>query len=72
MINVRYRDVPYAVPFLVQLWLFASGVIYAADAMPEKYINIASLNPASRRDHGLPLGRRRHAAADGDDARRSA
>ena len=46
VINVRYRDVPYAVPFLVQLWLFASGVIYAADAIPEKYLNIASLNPA--------------------------
>ena len=46
VINVRYRDVPYAVPFLVQLWLFASGVIYAADALPEKYIAIASLNPA--------------------------
>ncbi|HET9289207.1 MAG TPA: ABC transporter permease [Gaiella sp.] len=46
VINVRYRDVPYAVPFLVQLWLFASGVIYAADALPEKYITIASLNPA--------------------------
>ena len=46
VINVRYRDVPYAVPFLVQLWLFASGVIYAADAIPAKYLNIASLNPA--------------------------
>jgi lipopolysaccharide transport system permease protein len=46
VINVRYRDVPYVVPFLVQLWLFASGVIYAADALPEKYMNVASLNPA--------------------------
>jgi lipopolysaccharide transport system permease protein len=46
VINVRYRDVPYAVPFIVQLWLFASGVIYAADALPEKYIAVASLNPA--------------------------
>jgi lipopolysaccharide transport system permease protein len=46
VINVRYRDVPYVVPFLVQLWLFASGVIYAAGAIPEKYIAIASLNPA--------------------------
>jgi lipopolysaccharide transport system permease protein len=45
VINVRYRDVPYVVPFLVQLWLFASGVIYAADAIPERYLNIASLNP---------------------------
>ena len=46
-VNVRYRDVPYAVPFLVQLWLFVSGVIYAADALPEKYMDIASLNPPS-------------------------
>ena len=46
VINVRYRDVPYVVPFLVQLWLFASGVIYAAEAIPEKYIAVASLNPA--------------------------
>ena len=46
VINVRYRDVPYAVPFLVQLWLFASGVIYAGAAIPEKYMAVASLNPA--------------------------
>jgi lipopolysaccharide transport system permease protein len=46
VINVRYRDVPYVVPFLVQLWLFASGVIYAAAALPEKYAAIVSLNPA--------------------------
>jgi homopolymeric O-antigen transport system permease protein len=46
VLTVRYRDVPYVVPFLVQLWLFASGVIYAAAALPEKYIEIASLNPA--------------------------
>jgi lipopolysaccharide transport system permease protein len=46
VLNVRYRDVPYVVPFLVQLWLFASGVIYAAAAIPEKYLAIASLNPA--------------------------
>jgi lipopolysaccharide transport system permease protein len=46
VINVRYRDVPYAVPYLVQLWLFASGVIYAANALPEQYMTIASLNPA--------------------------
>jgi homopolymeric O-antigen transport system permease protein len=46
VINVRYRDVPYVVPFLVQLWLFASGVIYAAGAIPERYLAVASLNPA--------------------------
>jgi len=46
VINVRYRDVPYAVPFIVQLWLFASGVIYAAAAIPSQYLAVASLNPA--------------------------
>ena len=46
VINVRYRDVPYVVPFLVQLWLFASGVIYAAEAIPERYLAVSSLNPA--------------------------
>ncbi len=45
VINVRYRDVPYVVPFLVQLWMFASGVIYAAAAIPEAYANIVALNP---------------------------
>ena len=63
MINVRYRDVPYVVPFLVQLWLFASGVIYAADAIPEKYLNDRVAQPGRRRDHRLSLGGRRHAAA---------
>lgn len=46
VINVRYSDVPYAVPFLVQLWLYASGVIYAAAAIPERYANLVALNPA--------------------------
>ena len=46
VINVRHRDVLHVVPFLVQLWLFASGVIYAADAIPEEYLNLAPLNPA--------------------------
>ena len=26
-LNVRYRDVPYAIPFLMQIWLFLSGVV---------------------------------------------
>ena len=46
VINVRYRDVPYAIPFLVQLWMFASGVILAAAAIPDRYLAISSLNPA--------------------------
>jgi len=44
-VNVRYRDVRYAVPFLVQLWLFASPVAYSADLVPAQWRAIYQLNP---------------------------
>lgn len=44
-INVRYRDVKYAIPFLIQLWLFASPVAYSSDLVPEEFRAIFSLNP---------------------------
>ncbi len=44
-INVKYRDVRYTVPFLVQLWLFASPVVYSSSLLPEKWQIIYGLNP---------------------------
>jgi lipopolysaccharide transport system permease protein len=44
-INVRYRDVRYAVPFLVQLWLFASPVAYSLDLVPPDWRLLYQLNP---------------------------
>jgi len=44
-LNVRYRDVGYALPFLVQLWLFASPVAYPTSVVPEKWQFLYSLNP---------------------------
>jgi lipopolysaccharide transport system permease protein len=44
-VNVRYRDVRYAVPFLVQLWLFASPVAYSVDIVPTKWLWLYQLNP---------------------------
>jgi lipopolysaccharide transport system permease protein len=44
-INVRYRDVGYTVPFLVQMWMFASPVAYSANAIPERWRLLYSLNP---------------------------
>jgi lipopolysaccharide transport system permease protein len=44
-VNVRYRDVRYAVPFLVQVWLFASPVAYSAEIVPEEWQAIYRLNP---------------------------
>jgi len=46
-INVRYRDVRYAVPFLIQVWLFASPIAYSADVIPDELLPIYSLNPMS-------------------------
>jgi lipopolysaccharide transport system permease protein len=43
--NVRYRDVPYALPFLVQLWFWLSPVAYAITELPDKYEWIFALNP---------------------------
>jgi lipopolysaccharide transport system permease protein len=44
-INVKYRDVRYALPFLIQLWLFASPVIYPSSLMPERWRWVLAINP---------------------------
>ena len=46
-INVKYRDVRYAIPFLIQLWLFASPVVYSSSLLPERWQVIYGLNPMS-------------------------
>jgi len=45
--NVRYRDVPYVMPFLVQIWFYASGIIYPIAALKPKWQWILALNPMS-------------------------
>jgi lipopolysaccharide transport system permease protein len=44
-LNVKYRDIRYAIPFLVQLWLFASPVIYPASIVPNKWKWVLAINP---------------------------
>jgi lipopolysaccharide transport system permease protein len=44
-IYVRYRDLRYAIPFLVQVWLFATPVAYSADLIPPELRVIFALNP---------------------------
>ncbi len=44
-LNVRYRDVGHAIPFLAQLWLFASPVAYPVSVVPEAWRWLYSLNP---------------------------
>jgi len=44
-LNVEYRDIRYTVPFLIQLWMFSSPVIYPSGIVPEKYQWLFALNP---------------------------
>jgi len=44
-LNVRYRDVRHAVPFLVQFWLFVTPVAYASSLVPERFRMWYGLNP---------------------------
>jgi lipopolysaccharide transport system permease protein len=44
-VNVRYRDVRYAVPFVVQLWLFASPIAYSSEIVPQQWQALFLLNP---------------------------
>ena len=43
--NVRYRDVRYVIPFLVQIWLFATPVAYSGSLIPERWRPLYGLNP---------------------------
>jgi len=44
-LNVQYRDVRYAVPFLVQLWLFATPIAYPSSLLSEPWRTVYGLNP---------------------------
>jgi lipopolysaccharide transport system permease protein len=44
-INVKYRDVKFAIPFLVQIWMYLSPVVYPAAVIPPRWRLVYSLNP---------------------------
>ncbi len=46
-LNVKYRDVRFALPFLIQLWLFVSSVILPSTSIPQKWRWLLMLNPMS-------------------------
>jgi lipopolysaccharide transport system permease protein len=45
-LNVRYRDFVHAMPFMIQVWMFASPVAYATTIVPEQWRLLYGLNPA--------------------------
>jgi homopolymeric O-antigen transport system permease protein len=44
---VTYRDVRYVLTFVIQLWLFATPVLYALDIIPSQYRLLYALNPVT-------------------------
>ena len=44
-LNVQYRDIRYVIPFLIQVWMFVSPVIYPVSMVQGKYQWLLALNP---------------------------
>lgn len=44
-LNVKYRDVGHAIPFVIQVWMFASPVAYPIGLVPERWHLLYGLNP---------------------------
>lgn len=44
-LNVRFRDVSYTMPFLLQIWMFASPVAYSTELIPADWRWLYGLNP---------------------------
>jgi lipopolysaccharide transport system permease protein len=44
-LNVQFRDVRYVLPFLIQLWLFATPIAYPSSLLSEPWRTLYSLNP---------------------------
>ncbi|HET9696229.1 MAG TPA: ABC transporter permease [Terriglobales bacterium] len=45
--TVKYRDIRFALPFLVQVWMFATPVIYPASLVPQQWRWVLALNPVT-------------------------
>jgi lipopolysaccharide transport system permease protein len=44
-LNVRFRDVKFALPFALQVWMLASPIFYPSAILPEKWRMIFAINP---------------------------
>ncbi|WP_145209246.1 ABC transporter permease [Planctomycetes bacterium TBK1r] len=44
-LNVKYRDVGMAVPFLIQIWMYLCPIVYPITMVPEQFRTIYAINP---------------------------
>jgi len=52
-LNVRYRDVTYLTPYLVQVWMYLTPVVYGTTLIPESYQFLLALNPMTAVTEGF-------------------
>jgi lipopolysaccharide transport system permease protein len=63
-LGVKYRDFMYALPFLIQVWMYASPVVYPASLVPIRYQAWYALNPAVGFIEGFRWSALGHSALD--------
>jgi lipopolysaccharide transport system permease protein len=44
-LNVRFRDVNYVTPYIIQVWMYLTPVIYGSTLIPQRYRYLIALNP---------------------------
>ena len=44
-VNVKYRDVGMAVPFMIQIWMYLCPIVYPITLVPEKWRTLYAINP---------------------------
>lgn len=44
-LNVKYRDFMYAMPFLIQIWMYATPIVYSSEVVPQKWAWLFIANP---------------------------
>jgi lipopolysaccharide transport system permease protein len=54
-LTTRYRDFSFLTPFLVQVWMYATPVIYPLSRVPERWRWVAALNPMTAPTEALKL-----------------
>ena len=64
-LTVKYRDIRHALPFILQLWMFLTPIIYPLSVVPEKWRGLLMINPMTGRGRGHASGAARAASALG-------
>jgi lipopolysaccharide transport system permease protein len=44
-LNVKYRDIGHLVPFLIQIWMYLTPIVYSSSLVPARWRPLYSLNP---------------------------